>query len=65
MLFVQFDLNFKDDSDFFCSIVFFSLINSYKGVDYGSLGTSLFLELIVILLMELLYFMETRDGIEF
>lgn len=33
MLFVQFDLNFKDDYYFFYSIVFFSLINSYKGVD--------------------------------
>ena len=63
MLFVQFDLNLRDDSDFFFSMVFFNLINSYKGVDWGSLGISLFLELIVIWLIELLSFKELRDFI--
>ena len=70
MLFVQFDLNFNE-SCLLCSIEFFSLINSYRGVDYDSFGTSLFLELEVILLilltrlLELLFFIDTRDGIEF
>ena len=65
MAFVQLDLNASDDCVFFYSIVFFNLISSYSGVVWGSLGTSLFLELIVILLTELLSFRVLREGMVF